>query len=204
MPAITVSASYGAGGSVVAPQVAAALGWELVDRALSSAVAERLAVPVEDAEQGGRHSSAWERFLYGLAPLAPQPLAVDSSPDEAATVEVRTASERLMHDAVARGAVVLGRGGACALAADPGVLRVRLYGAPDARVRQAVGVEGVDLATATRRQPVVDRAREAYVRRLYGRSADDPSLYHLQVDSTLLPLPACADLVLQAYRALTA
>jgi cytidylate kinase len=100
--------------------------------------------------------------------------------------------------------VVLGRAGACALAGTPDVLRVRLYGAPDARVAQAARVEGVDLATAARRQPAVDQARAAYVHRLYGRSADDSSLYHLQLDSTALPLPACAELVVQAYHTLTA
>ncbi len=117
---------------------------------------------------------------------------------------MRKASERLLHDAVGRGAVVLGRAGACALADVPDVLRVRLYGAADARVAQAARLEGVDLARAVRRQPTVDRAREAYVHRLYDRSADATSLYHLQLDSTLLPLPACAELVVQAYHALTA
>jgi hypothetical protein len=48
----------------------------------------------------------------------------------------------------------------------------------------------------------VDAARDAYVQRLYGRSADDSSLYHLQLDSTALPLDVCAALVVQAYRGL--
>jgi hypothetical protein len=29
---------------------------------------------------------------------------------------------------------------------------------------------------------------------------DDPDLYHLQVDSTAVPLGACADLITAAYR----
>lgn len=204
MPGITISASYGAGGSVVAPQVATQLGWELVDRALSSTVAEQLAVPVDEAERGGRHASAWQSFLFSLASVTPQPLPADYFPAETAAVEVRAASERLLRDAVGRGAVVLGRAGACALAGVPDVLRVRLYGATDARVAQVARLEGIDLATAAQRQPTVDRAREEYVHRLYDRSADDASLYDLQLDSTVLPLQACAELIVQAHGALTA
>ena len=204
MPAITVSASYGAGGSVVAPDVAARLGWPLVDRALSSAVAEQLRMPVDDAERGGAQQSRLSRFLISLAPLAPQPLLPEDGPPDGDAAEVRAATERLLEDSVRTGAVVLGRAGACALLGHRDVLRVRLYGDPAARTAQAARLEGVDAATAAARLPTVDGARDAYVRRLYGRSADDPSLYHLQLDSTVLPLPVCAELVVQAYRALAA
>lgn len=202
MPGITISASYGAGGSAVAPQVAAALGWPLVDRALSSSVAEQLAMPVGDAERGGAQPSRLTRFLLSLAPLAPQPLPVEDTADDAA--EVRTATERLLREAIRTGAVVLGRAGACALRDVPDVLRVRLYGDADARTAQAAELEGVGRATAASRRETVDLARDAYVQRLYGRSADDPALYHLQLDSTAIPLASCAALVVQAHRELTA
>lgn len=201
MPGLTISASYGAGGSAVAPQVADLLGLPLVDRALSSAVAEQLSMPVDQAEQGGASVSRLTRFLLSLAPLAPQPLPVDESVD-ADAAEVRTVTERMLVEAVRTGAVVLGRAGACALQDRRDVLRVRLYGPAAARVRQAARIEGIDEATATKRQAKVDRARDAYVQRLYGRSADDPALYHLQLDSTALPLEECASLIAAAYRAL--
>jgi hypothetical protein len=40
------------------------------------------------------------------------------------------------------------------------------------------------------------------VRRLYRADIDDPELFHLHLDSTALPLAACADLIAAAYRAL--
>ena len=40
-----------------------------------------------------------------------------------------------------------------------------------------------------------DRAREAYVQHFYRADARDPAHYHLVIDSTALPLPACAALV---------
>ncbi len=48
----------------------------------------------------------------------------------------------------------------------------------------------------------VDGAREQYVRRLYHCSVDDPALYHLQIDSTVLAPQACAEMIATAYRSL--
>jgi len=50
------------------------------------------------------------------------------------------------------------------------------------------------------RLPEVDRARAQYVQRLYGVDIDDPDLYHLQIDSTVVPADACAGLIAAAYR----
>ena len=201
MPGIAISAPYGAGGSSLAPAVAARLGWPLVDRALSSTVAAQLSMPVDEAERGGAEPSRLTRFLLSLAPLAPEALPVDDLPDGDA-YEVRAATERLLQEAVTTGVVVLGRAGAWALKDRPDVLRVRLYGDPAARVQQAARLEGVDVATARERQRTVDAAREAYLQRLYGRRAADEAVFQLQLDSTVLPLEACAELVERALRAL--
>jgi cytidylate kinase len=96
--------------------------------------------------------------------------------------------------------VILGRAGGAAFSKEQGVLRVRLFGSTQARIEQAARIENVDLLTARQRQPQVDRARAQYVRRLYCVSIDDPELYQLQIDSTALPLRACADLIAAAYR----
>jgi cytidylate kinase len=199
VPGITISAGYGAGGSVVAPRVAERLGWSFVDRAISSTVAERLHLPVRDVERGGSRSPSLTRFLVSLAPLAPQ---LDDLSQLSEDAQVRQGMEEELRRAVRDGAVVLGRAGACALLDQPGVLRVRLYGPQAARVAQGARIEGVGMDIAQRRVERVDRARDAYVQRLYGRSADDPSLYHLQLDSTVLPVDACVDLVVAAWTAL--
>jgi len=205
MPSITISAGYGAGGSEVAPQVAERLGWSFVDRAITSTVAERLHLPVQEVEAGGPPPpSGWGRFLQSLAPLAEPQLGGFLQGDDGDD-EVRRGMEDELRRAVREGgAVVLGRAGACALLEERDVLRVRLYGQPEARVAQAARIEGVDVTTASRRLRQVDPARDAYVRRLYGRSADDPTLYHLQLDTTVLPLEACTDLVVAAWTALQA
>jgi cytidylate kinase len=209
MPGVTISAGYGAGGSLVAPQVAQRLGLPLLDRAISARVAAQLHVTVQEAEGGAVRRSLTERFFSSLAPLTADVLAVGTDshlrdaaepPDEAA--QFRQQAEAIMRAALMSGAVILGRAGAAAFRAEPGVLRVRLFGPADARVAQAIRHGDIDEGTARQRRAEVDRARAQYVRRLYRADIDDPDLFHLHIDSTALPLEACADLIATAYRAL--
>lgn len=204
MPGVTISAGYGAGGSLVAPQVAERLGLRLIDRAISSTVAMELQVSVAEAHQGEARRSVAERFFGVLAPLT----GVASPPPEPGLAEdaaaFREQTEALMREALADGVVILGRAGSAAFAAEPDVLRVRLFGPPEARIAQAAVVEAIPLEVAQQRQPEVDQARAQYVRRLYHADIDDPRLYHLQLDSTVLPLNICAEVIVQAYQGMRA
>jgi cytidylate kinase len=208
MPGVTISAGYGAGGSIIAPEVARQLGLPLLDRAISSHVAAQLRVSVQEAEGAVIKRSGPGRFLAVLAPLAGGVLGAgtDCAPPEAAVPPpddatfFREQAEAIMRKALATGAVILGRAGGAAFRDEPGVVRVRLFGQAEARIAQAARIEDVDVATAGQRLPEVDRARAQYVRRLYGVDIDDPDLYHLQIDSTVVPLGACVSLIATAYR----
>jgi cytidylate kinase len=209
MPGVTISAGYGAGGSVIAPEVARRLGLPLLDRAISSHVAAQLRVSVEEAEGGLIRRSLPDRFLAILAPLAGGVLGAgtDCAPPEALpppeeAAFFREQAEAIMRTALQTGAVILGRAGGAAFRKEPGVLRVRLFGPAEARAAQAARIESVDPPVARQRLPEVDRARAQYVRRLYATDIDDQALYHLQIDSTALPLDACAGIIVTAYSAL--
>jgi len=210
MPGVTISAGYGAGGSIVAPEVAKRLGLPVLDRAISSRVAALLQVTVPEAEGGEIRRPLVERLLAVLTPLAggvlgagtdaAPPEAMPPPPDDAALF--REQAEAIMNEALAAGAVILGRAGAAAFRGRPDVLRVRLFGPPEARIAQACQIENVSAPAARQLLPEVDRARAQYVRRLYGVSIDDPDLFDLHLDSTALPLDACAGLIVTAYQAL--
>ena len=212
MPGVTIHGNYGAGGSVVAPAVASALGLRLLDRAISTAVAAQLHVSVQEATGGEIKRSLAGRFFDVLAPLgggvlgagtdAAPPDATMPAPDEAD--QFREQADKIMSEAIAAGAVIHGRGGAAAFRSSPGVLRVRLFGDVEARIAQGARLEHVSIEDARKAQPEVDRARAHYVRRLYNVAIDDPSLYELQIDSTVVPLPTCAELIITAYRSLGA
>lgn len=209
MPGVTISAGYGAGGSIVAPALAERLGYRLLDRAISSRVAEQLHVSVEEAETGAIKRSLVERFFGVLAPLAGGVIGLGEDPAESAPLplddaaEFRRLADDILAQAIEQGAVVLGRAGAAALRERRDVLRVRLFGPPAARIEQAAAFDGVDTQTAAERLPEVDRARAHYVRRLYGCDIDDPELYHLHIDSTRIPLAGCVELISTAFTAIS-
>src|SRR5207247_9729693 len=71
MTVVTLSASYGAGGSQVGPRLAERLGVPFLDRVVPVAVAERLAVPLADAlAHDDAVRSVLERLLMRFAPAA--------------------------------------------------------------------------------------------------------------------------------------
>lgn len=211
MPGVTISAGYGAGGSVVAPAVAEQLGLPLLDRAISVTVAAKLQVSVQEAEEGTPKRTFSRRFFSLLAPLAggvlgagtdAAPPDAESPPDESEFF--RDQADAIIRAALPAGAVILGRAGSAALRHEPAVLRVRLFGPIEARVAQAARTEGIDLQTARERLPQVDAARDHYIWRLYKVKANDPALFHLQIDSTVVALEACTDIIVAAYRSMLA
>jgi len=68
-------------------------------------------------------------------------------------------------------------------------------GAEDLRLEQAMALESVDRETAKRHMRETDRAREAYVQQFYGVDARDASIYDLVIDSTVIGLDACVELI---------
>lgn len=202
MATVTIAATYGAGGSVVAPAVAERLGLPFVERAIPASVLERIHKPLEAAlADDVDHTSALGRVLNSVlatsglfvgVPVAPEHLG--NVPDIAAT---EVALRRL---ADGGGAVILGRAGVFVLQGRPDVLHVRLDGDVEARRRAAAAHEGIDYATAAKTQQYADRARRAYIEHFYPRAGawDDPRHYHVVLDSTSISLDACVELIVRA------
>jgi cytidylate kinase len=191
---VTISASYGAGGSWIASQVAERLGWRFIDRAIPAAVAARLDVPVEHAHTHDEAAApAFTRLLARLPNTSGVVLPEATSPEFC-----RETERFLIEAADAGGVVVLGRAGAIVLRDRAGVLRVRLDGPAEARVFQGMRVEDIDEDEARRRQRTSDRARIDYVKHFYRTDIRDHRHYHLVFDSTVVPLPTCVDLIVAA------
>jgi cytidylate kinase len=203
MSVVTLSASYGAGGSQVGPRLAERLGVAFLDRVIPTAVAERLAVPLDDAlAHDDAVRSVLERLLMRFAPAA-QAFSGAATPPELVDERsfLRATEEVIREHAAARSGVILGRAAAIVLRDTPGALHVRLHGPVERRLERAMELEGVDRATAERHMHETDRAREAYVQQFYGADARDAVLYHLVIDSTALALDACVELIALAAAA---
>jgi cytidylate kinase len=196
---ITISASYGAGGSEIGPELANRLGVAFLDRSIPTAVAERLAIPLTEAlAHDEAVSYVLDRILRGIAQASAAlgtPLLI---PQEQSYAE---AAEQVIHEYAADGAaIILGRAGAIVLAEDPRALHVRLDGPAERRLAQAMRIQDIDRETAERRMRETDRAREAYVRHFYDTDVHDRHLYHLIIDSTTIALDTCVELIATAAR----
>jgi MFS family permease len=195
---VTISASFGAGGPEVGPAVARRLGLPFLDRVVPFRVAELLGVSSGHALACDQQvPGAVIRSLVGAigTPVAFGPCSMAARPacDEEA---FRRATEQVLWDlATGPGGVVLDRAAAVVLASFPGALHVRLDGRAEARARRAAARDGIGQEAAWQRLNQTDRARTAYTRQLYRTDPADPRLYHLVIDTTAVPLEACADAI---------
>lgn len=198
---VTISASYGAGGTVVAPAVATRLQLPYLEHLVSPPVARQASRAEPGRDDPGRPEGVTRRLIAALAALPAVfgtglPIPVEGVSDEEQVRDEIEASIRTV--AETSGGVLLGRGATLVLADTPGVFHVRLDGPPERRIRQAMTVSSVDAAEARKRQHEIDGARTAYLQRFYDTDGNDPRLYHLVIDSTALTLPTCEDLIVTA------
>jgi len=197
---VTLSATYGAGGSQVGPMLAERLRVAFLDRAIPTAVAARLSIPLDEALAHDESLGDAIGRLSSSFALLPELAGALVQADLLAEEDYRRETERAIREHAVAGAVVLGRAGQLVLREEPGALHVRLDGPPERRLRQAMLLEGVDEHTARRHLRETDRARDAYVQHFYGADPRDCRLYHLMLDSTQLPLETCVELIAHAAR----
>ena len=199
---ITVSAAYGAGGSVVAPALAQRLGLPFLQRVTTTEGQVAEAAPCHErlvAEEA--KITPVHRLLASLThsmPVGPtqSPLSARHQDEE-----LRCSAEAGIHGLLADGGgVILGRAAAVVLGKDRG-FHVRLDGPPARRAAQGAVIEGISAEQARERLRAADKARDAYVRRLYRCDPADPALYHLMIDSTAMPLDTVIELIITAARA---
>ena len=202
---ITVSATYGSGGSVVAPALAQRLGLPFLQRVTTTEgqvadVApchERLVA--EEAKVTPVHRLL-ASFTHSM-PVGPtqSPLSVHHLDED-----LRCSAEDGIHGLVADGGgVILGRAAAVVLGRDRG-FHVRLDGPPARRIIQGATIEGISQEQASVHMQAADSTRTAYVRRLYRADPGDPRHYHLMIDSTAIPLDVVTEIILQALAAFPA
>jgi cytidylate kinase len=194
---VTVSATYGAGGTLIAPALATRLGLGFADR-----LTPWPGPMPGDGEPGGQDEAARDdeptsSVVVGLELLSnswniPTPVDADELP-ERVRAHIATGVRGLLDGT--QGVVILGRAGCFVLADEPRAFHVRLDGPVEARARRGAAWEGISLGAARGRLRQTDESRARFTRRLYRRDASDASLYHVVLDTTALPIDACVTLL---------
>jgi cytidylate kinase len=201
---VTISARYGAGGSVVGPAVAEALGMPFFDRVVAPGADDRQPVEVrvgasEAAREEERTGGLWARVLESFAHMPAEP-STGIVPVITNDQALRTNAEQHLRQVV-EGSDCVVLGWASAVVIEDG-FHVRLEGPRRARIRQAMAIEPrLTEEEAARQLDETDRIRSLYWRRLYGKDFSDLSRYHLVLDSTAIHLGVVEDLIVTAARA---
>jgi cytidylate kinase len=198
---VTVSATYGAGGSIVAPGLAQRLGVPFADRLIPADNAAPAGGGTERLSEEERQQYSRTRFFARLAAITgglgmpvPSPEAVGGGVREHVEASIFHAIEPF-------GAVILGRAAAVVLAGNPRAFHVRLDGPKAERMARGMTFERIDERTAKARLEETDRARARYGERVYGVDLADPGHYHLTIDATAVAPEACIEVVLLAASA---
>lgn len=200
MRAITISRQYGSGGGEIAARLAQKLGWQLIDHEIVAQVAHELGITAEEVESRderveGFISRVLSTFQH-TAPAALVPAVVPPVSPDFEEQAYREALHRVVETAANTGhAVIVGRAGQVLLAARRDVLHVRIVAPPKQRITYVARREGLDEATAQLRLQLKDRDRARYLQMQHHHNVDDPLLYDLVLNTSVLDLDSAVDLI---------
>lgn len=205
MPVVTITRQFGSGGSSVAQMVAQQLGWTVIDNEFVDQVATRAGLPRETvAELDEKAPSLMQRLVRALATASPEvfvPAGDDATlPAEEQIVRV---TERVIAEAARHGrAVLVGRGAQAVLAkASPDeALHAYVVAPREQRIAEVMRRLSLDEKAATQEVDRTDANRDRYVDKWHGRKRQDPTNYHVVVNTAWLGYEGSAELVVAAVR----
>lgn len=209
MSVVTISRQCGSDGRRVGRRLAQILGYFYMDKELIVEVARLAGVPVSEAERFDEHPDGaavrWLKKLlvpyddgvlydpiHGVFP----PLEALSGPQQGPPLDedtfVRLSQEVVMHLTHETNAVLMGRGTQALLASGVEAMHVRVVAPVGFRLHTLMERDWLNMDEARRQMDRVDGERQLYIKRHYGVDWDDPSLYHLTVNTQLLGVEGAA------------
>ncbi|GCE48845.1 cytidylate kinase [Thermosporothrix hazakensis] len=200
MRAITISREYGSGGGEIARRLAQRLGWRLIDHELVIRAAQELGISEEEAEIQDEHADSFiSSLINSMRILQPAMFTIEPMPLLSNPHLYRETMSKLVETAIEAGpAVIVGRGSQMILAEHRDVFHTRIVATLEKRIRYVMQREQVSESEAKSRIQMKEQDRIRYLQTQYHCHPDDSSLYDLIVNTTVLSLDQCVDLILQA------
>ena len=227
MPVITISNQYGAGGVELGKELAKRLEIDYLDKEIIHKVALEVNVPdAEVAEFEPQHHSKYRGFFSTLFDL-------DALKKKAQVMEAAQAAEEKYDDrdkipfqyhvdgwidseiykqmivkivsalGQRRGVVIRGRGGQYILQDNPRTLHVRLVSEFDDRVEWTSKRRGINKADAEQFVATLDSRSRDYLRFYFDCDPDQPTMYHLVINTSRVTVEQGVDIVEKLARAIT-
>jgi len=198
--AVTLSRQSGSGAHQVASGVAellqqhnglGAAPWTVFDRDLVEHVLEEHHLPKRLARfmPEDRISEIADTMdeLFGLHPSS--------------WTLVRQTAETILHLVELGNVIIIGRGANVVTSRHNDVLHVRLIGSLEHRVKWLQDHEQLSQSTARELALKEEGGRRRFLKKYFNKDIDDPLLYHLVINTDLLPPDEAAELIAQAVLA---
>ena len=181
---ITVEREYGAGGSLVAAELARRRGWQLLDQQLTCEIAK--IASVEESAVACRDEKG-DPLLHRLAKVfwrgsyeRSLPISDDKIFDADELVEL---AHRVIDRKSQEGnCVIVGRGAPYILRARPDAFHVFVYGSRDRKIDRLVKLKMRE-KDAIEMVDTIDKERAAFVRKYFNAEWPCRRLYHLMLNS---------------------
>ena len=193
---ITISREFGSGGHSIGQLVAQKLGYHFYDRELVEKVSERSGFSPEFIEESGEYASAKSSLLFSLA-TAGQYENSGMSMHDKLYVEQSKVIEEL---AAEGGCVIVGRCADYILRDYRDCLHVFIHADMESRAKRIVERYGEQDRPPKKRLEEKDQKRKVYYKNYTGRSWGEAQNYGLCLNSGLLGIETCAELIVAACK----
>jgi hypothetical protein len=191
---ITVEREYGSRGGEFAHDLAAHLGWRLLDSELPCAAARAAGVSAELAKKYDERLDPWY-YRYGKVFWHDSGYSMSGLSDDQVFDSERMLSlirKEILNAANEGNCVIVGRGAACALANQPGCFHVFVYATAAAKREWFVRAFPNQAEQADQLLAAFDKRRAAVIRKAYQQEWCARGLYHLLLNSSIGNQPMIA------------
>ncbi len=182
---ITISREYGSGGTAIGQEIAARLGWKLLDRDLILELARRTHVQPSEVCEMEEHPSSFVARLLKAFWLGNVDTWSGPAPDVVDSDYLADLSRAIIREAAKLGqCVIVGRGAQCILRGQDDTFHVFVYGSRQEKLKRIQDryPHRTDCEVAL---DDVNRTRAAYIRRYYKCDWVSRHLYDLMISSDI-------------------
>lgn len=183
---ITIDREYGAGGAEIARKLAERLGWKLWDELLTTEIARLMECDCGAVEEREEHRDPlyhrlFKAFMRGSLEGTQNAQRVRMVDADC----VREAAQKVVLQAAQQGnCVIVGRGSAYYLQANPDAFHIFVYAPLEERVRRLME-RGESEEEACSLAESVDRDRAAYIKRYFKVEWPARHRHHLMINTSL-------------------
>lgn len=222
MSVLTISGQIGAGARELGRLLADRLTFDYVDQEILVEAARTLGVPVESvvshdertAGLGERLATMLRRFLERsaaagstdpvmgsggldlvLARTYGEAAGLETAPDISDEQYISTLTAVVRDVAAHDSVVIIGRGSQVILRDTPGSMHVLLVGEPKNRATFLAERDGLSTEDAIKRLHSTEKGRIDFHHKFFKVEVNDPSLYHLTVNTSRYPFDAAAEII---------